>query len=318
MNQRKVPLFERMTRKIARFLGRKLNMPRTAWWDENLLLRTVPVHGRNICYATEGHGPPVVLVHGFGTSLAVFAHQIKVLSKHFQVFAIDLLGHGFSEKPDIEYTPETYVDLLSGFLDTQGIASASFVGHSMGSLLSICLAIVAPERIRHMILLNGSSPLFKPERQMRLYEKSLRRPWLWKRIWEALEILIPLLPASFEKKSLAKTAYNVDAIPPEWIAHQLEFRRSKGYARMVVSTMEYWVELQEYEDRVREIRHPALLCSGEQDQVIPMEHSRLLQQTLPNATLEIIPGCGHMSTLERPEQTSRMILDFLSLPPSGS
>jgi len=312
MNQRNVPLFERMARKIARFFGRKLIRPRAVWWDEDLPLQTVPVHGHDICYVTAGQGPPVVLIHGYGTSLTIYAHQIKVLSKHFQVFAIDLLGHGFSEKPDIEYTPHAYIDLLTGFLDAQGLASASFVGHSMGGLLSICLAILAPERVQRLVLLNSSSPLIRPDRLMKLYEKSQRRPWLWKRICDVFEIAIPLLPASFERKSQAKIVYNEDAIPPEWSAHQLKFRRAKGFSRMVVSTMAHWVELMQWEDRVKDIRHAALLTSGDQDRVILLEDSRQLQQTLPNATLEVLPGCGHMSTLEKPEQTSRMILDFLS------
>lgn len=312
MSQDRVSLFERWVRWIARRLGRRLDPPRTAWWDPDLPLRTLSIQGRAICYVTAGQGPPVVLVHGFGTSMAIYAPQIRALAARFRVFAVDLLGHGFSEKPDIDYTPEVYLDLLSGFLDAQGIDAADFVGHSMGGLLSICLAASAPGRVRRLVLLNSSSPLFRPERQMRLYEKSLRRPWLWKRIWEAFEILIPLLPASFERKTQDRMACDVAAIPPAWIRHQVAVRRSRGFARMVASTMAGWARIAAYEDGVRGIAHPALLVSGEGDRIVPVEHGRLLARTLPHATLEVLGGCGHLSTLERPEETSRMILDFLS------
>jgi len=312
MPEDRVTLLERVARWIARFFGRRLDRPRTAWWDPDLPLRTASIHGHAICYATAGDGPPVVLVHGFGTSMAIYARQIRALSGRFRVFALDLLGHGFSEKPDIDYTPEVYLDLLSGFLDAQGIDAAHFVGHSMGGLLSICLATVAPGRVRRLVLLNSSSPLFRPERQMRLYEKSLRRPWLWKRIWETFEVVIPLLPASFERKTQDRMACDTEAIPPAWIRHQVAVRRSKGFARMVASTMAGWARIAEYEDAVRKIPHPALLVSGDGDRIVPLEHGRLLARTLPDATLEVLPGCGHMSTLERPEQTAGMILDFLT------
>jgi len=312
MPQARPTLHQRAVRWIARLLGRKLLRPRSAWWDPDLALQAVPVHGRTICYAAAGQGAPVVLVHGFGTSLAVFAPQIRPLAEQFRVFALDLLGHGFSEKPDIDYPPEVYVDLLSGFLDAQGIDRAWFVGHSMGGLLSICLAIRAPERVRGLVLLNSSSPLFRPERQMRLYEKSLRRPWLWRRLWEAFEIAIPLLPASFERRTQDRMACDAAALPPEWVRHQVEVRRSRGYARMVASTMAGWAGVARYEGGVRRVPHPALLVSGEGDRIVPAEHGRLLERTLPNATLRVLAGCGHMSTLERPGEITRLIVDFLS------
>jgi len=305
--------YVRMVRGIARLWGRNLPRPRSASWDPDLPLQTVQVHGRTICYIAVGQGPPVVLVHGFGTSMAVYAPQIRNLADHFRVFALDLLGHGFSEKPDMEYTPEVYIDLLSGFLDVLKIDAASFVGHSMGGLLSICLAMERPGRVRRLVLLNSSPPLFRPERQVRLVEKSLRRPWLWKRLWEALELAIPLLPASFERKALSRTVCHVEAIPPAWVRHQVVVRRSRGFARMVVSTMAGWTRISRYEDRVREVRHPALLVSAEGDRIVPVEHGRLLERTLPNATLEVLAGCGHMPTLERPAETVRMIVDFLSI-----
>jgi len=309
------PLFTRTVRKIARFFGRRLETPRCAWWDEGLPFRTVPVHGHDICYVTAGQGPPVVLVHGFGTSLAVWARQIRVLSRDCQVFALDLPGHGFSEKPDLEYRPRFYTDALRGFLDALGITAASFVGHSMGGLLSLCLAMEAPDRVRHLVLVNSSSPLFRPSRLLRLYEKRRRRPWLWNRVMELIEVLIPLLPASFEARGQGKITHRADAVPPEWSKQMVAFRRSKGFSRMAVSTMTHWVDVAAYENGMKEILHPVLVVCGALDRVIPLAHGRQLQETLPNATQEVIPECGHMAPLEEPDRTARAILAFLRAGP---
>ena len=302
----------RTIRKIARFLGKRLDTPSLAWWDRDLPHQTVRVQGHDLCYVSAGQGPPVLLLHGFGTSMAVWSPQFRPLSRHFQVFALDLPGHGFSEKPDVEYRLGYYTDSLAGFMDAVGLSAASFVGHSMGGLLSLCLAADAPERVRRLVLVNSNSPLSRPARVMRFYEKRRRRPWFWDRVLGLLEVLIPLLPASVEARSRRKTLYNEGAVPVEWSRWMVAYRRSKGFSRMAVSTLTHWVDMLAYENKVKDIPHPVLLVCGAEDRIIPEPESRRLQQTLPHAAMEVIPACGHLATMEAPERTLRSILGFLS------
>lgn len=304
-------LYARTVRRIARFLGRRIDTPAAAWWDRDLPFRTARVHGHDLCYVTAGQGPPVLLVHGFGTSLSVWAPQIRGLSNRFQVFAVDLPGHGYSEKPDVEYGLRFYLDSLSGFLDAVGISSAAFVGHSMGGLLTLCLAAEVPDRVRRLVLVNSSSPLSRPEMLVRFHERRRRRPWLWNRVLELVELLIPLLPASLEARSRKKTVYNTGAVPVEWTRRMGAFRRSRGFARMAVSTMGLWQEALAYQTRLRAVGQPALLICGAEDRVIPPPDSRRLLETLPEATMEVFPDCGHVTPLEAPDRTTRSILGFL-------
>jgi pimeloyl-ACP methyl ester carboxylesterase len=309
------PLLEKIAGWLARALSRRMVRPERLWWDPGATLRTVAVDGaQEICYVKAGQGPPVLLLHGFGTSLSIWAGQIRALSERFQVFAVDLPGHGFSGKPATDYTPEMYIQALTGFMDTQGISSASLVGHSMGGLISLCLAAVDPGRVERLVLLSTSSPLYRPRGMMKLQGKILRKPWFWMRVLVLSELLIPLPVRFLERKGQSATVYDPGSVGAEWNDHFYDLRRMKGFSHMVISTVKHFPEIQKYEAAVRGIPQPVSLLWGEEDRVVPLEHGRMLTGMLGNATLETVPRCGHMITLEKPQWAARHILDSLQAP----
>jgi pimeloyl-ACP methyl ester carboxylesterase len=283
--------------------------PQRLWWGSESVLRTVPLPGGpEICYVKAGQGHPVVLLHGFGTSLSIWAEQFRALADRYEVYALDLPGHGFSGKPDMEYTPQAYIGALTGFMDAVGLSRASFVGHSMGGLLSLCLAATEPGRVERLVLMSSSSPFFRPPGLLKLLERVRRRPWLWMRFLLLSELLIPMPFKLLERRGQKGTLYDAGAMGPEWNDHFYEIRRLKGFSHMVISSMINFPGLWEYENKVREIPHPVSLLWGEQDRVVPVEHGRLLQGIFPNASLETVSQCGHMVTLEKPDWATRNIL----------
>jgi len=304
-------LYSRSIRNLARLLGRRMKRPPSLWWNKDVPLRSVPVLGHDICYVTTGQGPPLILIHGFGTSLSIWAHQINRLSDSFTIFAVDLLGHGYSDKPDIEYPLEIHTDVLAGFMDALRIRSATLTGHSFGGLVILRFATLFPDRVQRIVLVNSSTPLVQPDRQVRLFEKAQRRPWLTKRLLELLELGITFPTKYYERKSQKKVFRNQEAATPEWTHHQYLIRRAKGFSRMVVSTLEHWMESFHFKDQVPNITQPVLILCAESDPVIPLEHGRALKRTMANAKLEIVRDSGHMTTMEQPEITARMIRAFL-------
>src|SRR5512143_291571 len=74
-------------------------------WNPYLPPQTVRINGYSIFYVVKGAGPPLVLIHGYGAGIWVWEKQIDVLSQGFRVYALDLIGHGFSDRPRIPYTP---------------------------------------------------------------------------------------------------------------------------------------------------------------------------------------------------------------------
>ena len=84
---------------------------------QRLPLLKVQVDGEQIAYVDTGTGPPLILIHGFGGAIWNWEHQQSVLSAHYRVIALDLLGSGMSAKPELAYSPSRLITFFLHFLD---------------------------------------------------------------------------------------------------------------------------------------------------------------------------------------------------------
>ena len=123
-------------------------------WDPQIPIRYVEVNGIKLRYITVGEGPPLVLLHTLRTQLDMFQKMIPALSQHFTVYALDYLGHGFSDIPKVEYTPELFADSVSRFLDKMDVKDAIVVGESIGGTLALLLAAKHNPRVKKAIAIN--------------------------------------------------------------------------------------------------------------------------------------------------------------------
>jgi pimeloyl-ACP methyl ester carboxylesterase len=113
-----------------------------------------------IQYTVMGTGRPLVLIHGFGASIGHWRKNIPVLAAAgYQVFAIDLLGFGGSDKPPLNYSLEVWVELLKDFCTTHINESAVFIGNSIGALLSLMVVAEYPEIAAGGVLINSAGGL---------------------------------------------------------------------------------------------------------------------------------------------------------------
>jgi pimeloyl-ACP methyl ester carboxylesterase len=119
----------------------------------------VEVNGVRLHYTDEGSGEPVILVHGFASNADLNWRLPGIhrrLASHFRVIAIDLRGHGLSDKP---HTSEAYglemVEDIAALMDQLGIQRAHLVGYSLGGFLSLKFAVMHPERVRTLSVLGA-------------------------------------------------------------------------------------------------------------------------------------------------------------------
>ena len=106
----------------------------------------------------KGDGDPVILIHGYGAGIWVWEKQIDFLSSFYRVYALDLIGHGFSDRPKIAYTPETYIHFFRDFMTAIGIEKATLIGNSMGGGLAWSVAALFPERVKRLVLIDCIPP----------------------------------------------------------------------------------------------------------------------------------------------------------------
>ena len=102
-----------------------------------------------------GEGPPLLLLHGLGASVITWRDNIGPLSRAFRVYALDLPGHGDSDKPDIDYSADTVVQFLLGFVESLGIERPRMIGNSIGGALALITALRYPDLVDGLVLVDS-------------------------------------------------------------------------------------------------------------------------------------------------------------------
>src|SRR5215467_3323934 len=129
--------------------------------------------------AGKGDGPPLVFLHGSGGHLEAYQRNILAHAEHMRVFAFDMLGHGFTDKPDYDYEIDHYVDHFLGFCETQGFGPIFLSGESLGGWVAARFAIRYPERVVKLVLNTSGGLTADPavmERLRTLSMNAVRNP----------------------------------------------------------------------------------------------------------------------------------------------
>jgi pimeloyl-ACP methyl ester carboxylesterase len=237
----------------------------------------------------------------------VWEKQIEALSQSYRVYALDLIGHGFSDRPKIPYSPETYIHFLRDFMERVGIDKATLIGNSMGGGVAWAMAIVFPERVDRLILINCAPPdvlhsVKNESFQMLVAIKD-----------------IPLLPylviAGRNRNSikliLLECVSDIKLITPEILNRQYQLSKIKGTTWALYSTFKHAEEALPFRDKLPLIRHPTLLIWGEKDIILPPHVGEALQQAIMGSMFKRIEKSGHIPMWETPDEVNRAILDFL-------
>ena len=119
--------------------------------------RYVTVAGVKTHYIVAGDGDPLLLFHGLGASVVTWRDNIGPLSKAFRVYAIDFPGHGDSDKPDIDYSADTFTRFALHLIDTLELDHPAIIGNSVGGALGLMIALGHPERVSGLVLVDSAS-----------------------------------------------------------------------------------------------------------------------------------------------------------------
>ena len=284
--------------------------------------RTVTVHGVNVHYFCGGAGPPLVLVHGLGSSAAVeFYFNLEALAASHQVLAIDLPGFGRSDKPALEYTMEVFTSAVRDLMHGEHIERASVMGVSMGGRVALGLALDSPEMVERLILVDalgvgaprrvlayrllltrgvGELTLRGTARALRqMNPRTIRRFWTWymQRPGQVDTILSDQRIAD----------HGALMSKPEYRAAYLSALRSIAGS----TTLRDGIMVG---DRLKALRMPTLLIWGRHDHIFPAAVAEKALALLPHARLEVFEDCGHTPQMEDPDRFNRSVLDFLREP----
>ena len=255
----------------------------------------VDAGGHRLHYLEAGAGPPVVLVHGLGADVRTWRLAIPTLASDFHVYAIDLLGFGKSEKPEIPYRIGTLVDSLTGFLDAVGVEKTSIVGNSLGGWVAAMFTTSHPARVAKLVLVDSAGYGEEPAQMVRDYLSRFDPATV-----AAAEQFLSALNPEDQRR--------VEAAAVEYFARRTS--REDGYA--VAALVESILQGQDVlGPEVKQIGAPTLVIWGRNDPVIPLRVGQTLGRDMPNAKLTVLDGCGHRPQTECASAFNTALKQFL-------
>ena len=280
--------------------------------------RFAEVEGLKIHYKMEGEGQPaLVLLHGFGASVFSWRAVMEPLSEETTVVAFDRPAFGLTERPmpdewtgESPYRPEAQIEQTLGLMDELGIEQAILVGNSAGGTVATLTALEHPDRVRALVLVDAA--IYTGGGAPGWVRPLLRTPQM-RRIG-------PLIVRQIRERGdefLRSAYHDPSKITEEIREGYWEPLRAENWDRalweLTVASRQA-----EFEGRLDQITMPVLVITGDDDQIVPTEQSVQLAEDLPNATLVVIPNCGHLPQEECPDAFLDAVHSFLGELEGGS
>jgi 2-hydroxy-6-oxonona-2,4-dienedioate hydrolase len=267
-------------------------------------LAWVEVSGVATRYLEAGpaDAPVVILLHGTAGSLENFGANYAAYAGHFRVIGLDMLGCGWTDKPDHDYLIKDYVEHVRGFMDAMGIASAAVVGVSLGAWVGAALALAHPGRVGKLVLVAPAGIITDPEVERRFAE-GLRKS----RSSAAAE-------PSWETVSAALKALLFDpaALSDELVAVRLEIYRDPRMKAAMPRLLAFSLGGQALsEEQWRSLTLPVQVIAAVDAPNMFLGNAHAIARTAPNARLVEIKDCDHWAQYEQPEKFNQESIAFL-------
>lgn len=250
--------------------------------------------GAELHYRVVGQGPPLVMIHGFGSSQLDWELQAEAFREHFTLVMPDLRGFGQSSKEVAPFSVDQYAEDLRALLQHLEIDRFSLLGYSLGGAVSFAFSVEQPERIERLILVN-TWPSFRPTTFRKKWELALRKT------------LVRLSGMDKMARVLGKRLF------PEEGQEELRATFEERYAQndksvylALLQTLPKW----SVRDRIGGLTMPVLVLGAEHDYT-PHSEKEDYVADLPNAVLEMVEGSRHGTPFDRTEEFNARVLQFL-------
>lgn len=235
-------------------------------------------------------GAPVLLLHGWGASAALFAPVMERLEHAFDLIAPDFPGFGATPPPPAGWSVGDYAAWTRDLLDSLALERVHIIGHSFGGRVAIALAARWPERVDRLVL--TASAGLRPRRS----------PAYWRRVYtyKALKRLAaaPLVPPAARARLRAR----------------VERRGSQDYRQATGTMRETFVKVvnEDLRAALPRISAPALLVWGDADTETPLADGQAMERLIPDAGLVVFAGAGHYAYLEQPARFCHIVDTFFT------
>jgi 2-hydroxy-6-oxonona-2,4-dienedioate hydrolase len=246
--------------------------------------------------------PPVILLHGTGGHWETFAPNLPELSKHFRCVAIDMIGNGFTDKPDYDYEISIYVKHVLGVMDQLGIEQASFIGMSLGAWVSARIAVSHPDRIERLILMSPAGLVATASNMARI--RAERTKAVEDPSWESIHAVFEHLIAEEKNRipdiiALRQAIYRLPSTR-DTIDHLLILQDAEARDRNLIPPDEW-----------RTIKAPTLIVASGKDHGEYQSTARQVADLIADSEVFEMPDVRHWPHFEDPDAFDEAALRFL-------
>jgi len=248
-------------------------------------------------YIQEGKGEPLVLISGLGSKFS-WLFQVPYFKERMMVITLHNRGTGRSTRPNYPYTIDMFIEDIITLLDYLRIKKKiHLAGLSMGGMIAQHIALKYPERVKTLILcatsaFHAGSSIVESQKMMASYTMD-----------EKFKVRVGALYAKAFRRRLKQDKELYASLKKEFTEDPTLVQDWINQGAAIVN--------HDVRDRIKEIKHPTLILSGDSDNLIFPENSKILNKNIPNSKLEFIENTGHRFNYEEPEKVNELIWNFI-------
>lgn len=262
--------------------------------------------GARVHYRNQGSriGPPLVLLHGSNASLHTWEPWVAHIGDAFHMISVDLPGHGLTGPvPGDDYSQEGMAKFVDEFTTAIGVQRFALAGNSMGGGVAARYALMHPERLTHLILVDAGGLPTKTERDPGLAFTLARIPVVQ-------NLMLYVTPRNLFEDGLKKAFYDDKFVTPDMVDRYWKLNRREG--TRAASLKRFQLTWDTYlQDNVAKIATPTLIIWGDQDTLTPRDMGDAYNAAIKGSKLVVYRNIGHIPMEEAAEQTARAVREFV-------
>lgn len=267
-------------------------------------------NGSTVWYKRTGAGTPIIFLHNAGSDHHIWDYQIDYFKSTHEIFAIDLLGYGRSDKPHCDYSLDLYTDMLTTLIESCGLHQVILIGQCIGGAIAVNYTLNHPENVRALIgfnvaseknLLDGSYGFLYRLKKLSFIRKAM--------VYMAPKITLPDWYITLELNKQYGAIGEKDAT---FTQHMKSLNKQDGHLRVLNNLLMHFESFQVIDNPSKPKDFPpAMIVWGRENKILRLRGGEVFASRFNFDKTVVVDQCGHLVMREKPDEINRCLEAFI-------